>query len=239
MRNVKQERDIEERCAAYMKKMETRIVKLEEEMLKKVDYEQITKIVETVISANPQPIAQEGASKLEIELVDKKISEIRKSVEDQAYEIRDSTNRERNIIIHGLKENDEKDPTTRKINDTKMIDNLMDFLGIEHEGYESVIRLGKKSELSEKPRPTRVIFRNTENKKTMLKNLHKLKNMDCTNVLSKIGVTHDMTKAEREQNKELIELAKEKSSNDNSGKFHFLVRGPPWARKIVKVAKKD
>ncbi|KAH3894229.1 hypothetical protein DPMN_018386 [Dreissena polymorpha] len=88
LRNVKQERDIEERCAAYMKKMETRIVKLEEEMLKKVDYEQITKIVETVISANPQPIAQEGASKLEIELVDKKISEIRKSVEDQAYEIR-------------------------------------------------------------------------------------------------------------------------------------------------------
>ncbi|KAH3883775.1 hypothetical protein DPMN_007743 [Dreissena polymorpha] len=124
--------------------MEIRIVKLEEEMLKKVDYEQITKIVETAISANPQPIVQEGASKLEIELVDKKISEIKKSVEDQAYEIGDSANRERNIIIHGLKENDERDQTTRKINDTKMIDNLLDFLGIEHEGYESVIRLGKK-----------------------------------------------------------------------------------------------
>ncbi|KAH3711020.1 hypothetical protein DPMN_070519 [Dreissena polymorpha] len=51
-------------------------------MLKKVDYEQITKIVETAISANPQPIVQEGASKLEIKLVDKKISEIKKSVED-------------------------------------------------------------------------------------------------------------------------------------------------------------
>ncbi|KAH3823735.1 hypothetical protein DPMN_125553 [Dreissena polymorpha] len=63
--------------------------------------------------------------------------------------------------------------------------------------------------------------------------------MDCTNVLSKIGVTHDMTKAEREQNNELIDLAKGKTSNDNSGKFHFLVRGPPWARKIVKVAKQD
>ncbi|KAH3786673.1 hypothetical protein DPMN_164781 [Dreissena polymorpha] len=35
MRNVKQERDIEERCAAWMNKMEIRKVKLEEEMLKK------------------------------------------------------------------------------------------------------------------------------------------------------------------------------------------------------------
>ncbi|KAH3863956.1 hypothetical protein DPMN_026964 [Dreissena polymorpha] len=48
-----------------------------------------------------------------------------------------------------------------------------------------------------------------------------------------------MTKAEREQNKELIDLAKEKTSNDNSEKYHFLVRVPPWARKIVKYAKKD
>ncbi|KAH3741284.1 hypothetical protein DPMN_048006 [Dreissena polymorpha] len=73
----------------------------------------------------------------------------------------------------------------------------------------------------------------------LVKNLHKLKNMDCTNGLSKIVVTHDTAKAEKEPNKELIDLAKEKTSNDNSEKFHFLVRGPPWARKIVKVAKND
>lgn len=64
--------------------------------------------------------------------------------------------------------------------------------------------------------PTKEIYNNIDNKKTMMKNIHKLKNIFTTNCLSKIEVTREMTKSEREQKNKLIGMAKEKISSDHS-----------------------
>lgn len=85
----------------------------------------------------------------------------------------------------------------------------------------------------------KVVFKITDNNKSLMRNLHKLKNIDPNNPFSGISVANDMTKTERENNKEMVEKAKEKTDRDPLGKRYFLVRGPPWARKIVKIPKKD
>ena len=49
-----------------------------------------------------------------------------------------------------------------------------------------------------------------------------------------INVSNDLTKTERGNEKRLWEEAKKMNENDASGDFTYKVRGPPWARKLVK-----
>ena len=79
-----------------------------------------------------------------------------------------------------------------------------------------------------------VSFESTESKRELFRNIKKLKNEDLGN----IRISNDLTKAERDQEKTLKEEAIRKS-NSESGEFIYRVRGPPWNRKIVKLAKKE
>lgn len=228
MKNLKHERQIEERCAEFMQAMENRIVTLETEIKTKVSPDQVKEIVESVINQN------ESKNKVTIDnnQVDLHIAQ---TVEKKVSEIRESTIREKNIIIYGISETSDKIPAVRKENDTRYVEQLTNFLDITCEGYENVIRLGKREEKAEKPRPLKVTFKSTDDKKYFMKNLSKLKGIDENGPFTKIGLTHDMTKSEREANKPKLNEIKEKNDNNPSGKYMFLVRGPPWARKVVKV----
>lgn len=53
-----------------------------------------------------------------------------------------------------------------------------------------------------------------------------------------IVISHDMTKSERDQCKQLVAEAKTKESQDESGEFIFRVRGPPGNMKIVRLRKR-
>ncbi len=50
---------------------------------------------------------------------------------------------------------------------------------------------------------------------------------------------HDLTKKLREDEKKLREEAKKMESEDTSGEYDYRIRGPPWARRIAKMKKKD
>ena len=52
-----------------------------------------------------------------------------------------------------------------------------------------------------------------------------------------ISIAHDMTREERQNNKDLVEEAK-KCQNDESGDWLHRMVGPPSDRKIIKVKKK-
>ncbi|VDI66055.1 Hypothetical predicted protein [Mytilus galloprovincialis] len=182
MKNIKSDREIEERCSEFMKKIEDRITSLESEMKTKVNPEQVKEILETVI----------GTDKL---------------------------------------------PDVRKRADTLVVSQLVNYLETDAEGIKNVVRIGKREENAEKPRPMKVTLENVDIKKKLMKNLTKLKAVDKESKFGNISVTHDMTKTEREQNKAKLTEAKQKNENDKSGKHLYIVRGPPWARKIIRVPK--
>ena len=81
-----------------------------------------------------------------------------------------------------------------------------------------------------------------DSKKRFMRSIYKPKQSDTQSVssqcaYSRISVAHDMTPAEREVNKKKIQEAKDKNAGNQSENFTFVVRVPPWERRIVKIPK--
>ncbi len=92
-------------------------------------------------------------------------------------------------------------------------------------------RLGKQKD--DKPRPLLIQLSNPEKKGMLFKNLKLLQ--QAPEKYRQVSVQNDLTEKQRKKEKELREEAKKKESE--SGEATFKVRGPPWARKVVKVDK--
>jgi len=61
---------------------------------------------------------------------------------------------------------------------------------------------------------------------------YKLK--DCPAKFRNVVIAHDMTVKERQECRELVDKAKEKTEEDTSGNWVYKVRGPPGQLKIVR-----
>ena len=91
MKYLKHERQIEERCADFLQAMENRIVILETEIKTKVSSDQVKEIVEPVKNESKNKVT---ADNNQVDL------DIAQNVEKNVSEIRESTIREKNIIIY-------------------------------------------------------------------------------------------------------------------------------------------
>ena len=69
-------------------------------------------------------------------------------------------------------------------------------------------------------------------KTMMFKKLWKLR--DAEDRFLSLSIQSDQTKKEREEEKKLVDEAKDRQAKDE-GKCRYRVKGPPWARKIVKI----
>lgn len=82
-----------------------------------------------------------------------------------------------------------------------------------------------------RPPPLMIVFKDLEAKDAIFKNLYKLRGK------KEITFSHDYTELEREENKKLQDEAKEKSKKEPG--VVYRVRGPPWARKIVRITTRE
>ena len=80
-------------------------------------------------------------------------------------------------------------------------------------------------------RPMLVTFNSIEPKLTLFKNIHYIRKVKK---YEEIRVSSDLTKEERENEKELWEEAKKLQDHERPGAFIYKVRVPAWARKIEK-----
>lgn len=55
MKSIRNDREIEERCAEFLKKIESRVESLEEQMSTKVDEKQAREIVQNITAENKPP----------------------------------------------------------------------------------------------------------------------------------------------------------------------------------------
>ena len=160
---------------------------------------------------------------------------------NELEEYKESVARRNNIIIFKAKESDEIEPDQRKTDDIMIVNELCKITGANPESIKNVTRLGKKNEKDQKPRPMKVVFEDEKAKGVLMSNLKILAIAD--DKFKQLNVAHDMTQREREQNKKTLAEAKEKNEamdlKGQSEKFIFMVKGPPWDRKVVKVKKND
>ena len=99
-----------------------------------------------------------------------------------------------------------------------------------------LFRLGKREyDGSEASRPLLVEFIHGSTKNFIMQNINKLRSIGD---YSKVVISHDMPKLERQECKRLVQEAKQRQSDDTSGEFIYRVRGLPGQLKIVKIKKR-
>lgn len=221
---VCQDFKIEERFKELTAAFEDRIAALEESMKTLNDDTRVRKIVQEE-SHHIREITKENVPKSKEVLT----------------EINQRKARENNIIIFNIKECESDEPEVRKQEDKIFVDALCNIMDTDKEHVVTILRLGKRIEDEGedgriKTRPLKVVFMDLHTKAMFMGNLRNLAKETRADI-KKISVTHDMTQDERKVRKEKVTEAKSRNEKNQSGDFKYVVRGPPWDNRIVKVKK--
>ena len=148
--------------------------------------------------------------------------------------IDDEEERKRSVIIHHMDESNDEDTGVRVEYDTNKVVEICKYLG-NHEfnehSIEKIFRLGKRE--AGKTRPLKVCLDGNITKFKIIRNTHKLKDSEYDG----ISIQHDLTKEQRKELKELIDLAKKKEQEDPTGNYIYKVRGPPGRKHIKRFRK--
>ena len=143
---------------------------------------------------------------------------VEEQMEDQRKQSKDAS-----IIIHGVKENE-------KEGDDIFVDGLLQDVRIKTQPTY-VSRIGR----TQGTRPIKVAFKDGHEKYKFMRKLTELKNYQK---YSKISITDDMTKMERELVKEWKKKADERNQTESNYDYEWRVRGSPreglYLKKIFK-----
>ena len=250
---------IEERCREIMNSYESRITKLERQMEETCREERVREIVTEEISTRKCDEASvRGIVREELELSDTTGAVARldsassvakangnkeqdgqkdKTVTNVIEEIKERKDRENNLVIFGMDEYESDVKEARAQEDTrKTIELFTDCkIQIEDKIIKGVKRLGRYNKDEQKPsRPLLVQLEQVEYKLRLFKNIHYMKNNPK---YTKVSVSNDLTRTERQNEKALWEEAQRRNKEETSGDYIHKTRGPPWARKVVRVKK--
>ena len=140
-------------------------------------------------------------------------------------EIKERENRSGNIVIHGIDESTSEEANESLAQDSNVIDQIMKEIQVQVTSAQMKIRrLGKRE--PNKKRPVLATMRDDKAKKSIMENAKKLKD---SAMFKQIGISHDLTKVQREDLKNMREEAKAKSTAEKT----FIVIGMPGSWKIV------
>lgn len=215
---IRAEFEVEERCNAFMKNMENRVLTLEAELKKRMTKDEVMELI-----TEKEPAV--GVPEEQVKVV------VSSMLDNHSTAQHDRESRKKNVIIHHVAESEDN-----KRDDTEFLSNLKTELGVNEADIDKVVRLGEKKEESDKPRPMKVVFDTEKSKKAFMSKLGKL--ADAPDKFKNISVAHDMSKEEREVNRQLVEKAKKLNQDDPSDKWTYRVRGLPGNRKVMKIMKK-
>ena len=217
-RCIKYEKEIEKRCEAYMAKLEEK-------------YDARFNAIEGKVSAIEKQIKQPNTTQASAAKVDEVVEE---KLQERDEELKQRELRKNNMIIFKLDEPDTNLKEERAKLDVEAIVKMCSEIGVDEFTKEDIItttRLGKKSE-NVTPRPLLVKLKEAKVKKELFMRLQTLAEVD---EYKDVSVNHDLTMKQRQEYKKLCQEASKKENDDNSGKWRYRVRGPPWAWHIKRI----
>ena len=171
--------------------------------------------------------------------------------------VADRLDRRNNVIVFGLKESPSNLKSEIEAHDKEQIDELCQVTAEGKFPY-TLKRLGKRvvdrdeedrdasgtpggsdsSNSRPKYRPLLVSFDREDNKVALMTNLYKLGGKDVPETLKKVSVKHDFSPEEREIDRNLQREAKEKNEENSDLTKVYVVRGPPWERRVKAIHRK-
>lgn len=151
-------------------------------------------------------------------------------------EIDERKSRERNIVVFGIKEQSGDSGEERQQKDLDIVRDVFKTCKVRTnvDSFARVIRLGKYSSNEESTRSGRPVLISLQNMDLKINLFKKISALHQTDTYKTIRIANDLTRSEREKEKELYEEAKDKQQKSN-GEATYKVRGPPWARRVVRI----
>jgi len=195
--------------------------------------DKVTSKCDRIMASNPSGANVSGSEGL-IKLVVQ--DELNKKTEEE----QDMEKRKRNIIIYRVPEKKCDNVKDRREVDVTFVKDLLDgvFNTELHDGdIEKIYRLGHWTE--DKARPLLVGFKDYETKETVMANLRNFKDTPVAK-FQQISISHDLPPKEREDIKNMIQLAKREHSEENEDSaenYWFRVVGRGSRKKVIKVRK--
>ncbi len=98
-----------------------------------------------------------------------------------------------------------------------------------------MVKIRRIGKIGDKPRPMLVTFTDEEKKRKLFRNMQKLR--DGPENMKMINGQHDLTPQQRDEEKKRREEARK--MEEESGEYSYRVRGPTWARRIVRINKEQ
>ena len=181
----------------------------------------------------------ERAVECKFEKATVELNEVEKSIEEKrkkTLEIKDKEDRRNNIILFKVPECQPGSYEEVMKHDVEFCLKLCnDILVIEirREDIKRLFRIGKRGS---EPRPLLVHLSSGSLKNRVMESSFKLRSAED---FRQVTISHDMTKLEREQCKQLVTEAKDLESKEQSGEYMYRVRGAPGEMKIVKIKKRN
>jgi hypothetical protein len=104
-----------------------------------------------------------------------------------------------NLILFNVPESSDESSTVRKEHDNKMLNELCKVIRVRDPEVKTNFRLGTKS--NDKVRPLKIVFNSKKQRKDILDNAAKLKDIPTTHHLSRYIIAKDLTVQQKLQNK--------------------------------------
>jgi hypothetical protein len=205
-----------------MTAFEQRLANIESELSAKCDENDVRRIVS-------EEIKKTTVEPLTTPII---VQEDQTTVTSVITEINVRKTRKNNLMVHGIKESNSQATEERKEHDLQVLKDIAATCKVNIDEFKTN-KLGK----FDKERATRPLLVSSDNpdlKIAILKNAHQLKGEESK--FDKITLSHDMTRTERQEDKKLYEEAKEMEIK-SKGNVLYKVRGPPGARRIIKLQK--
>jgi hypothetical protein len=157
---------------------------------------------------------------------------IKEARDDEIAEESEQNRRICNLILHGVQEESLPNNERAKKMDEAYVASFIEALKVPIV-YKSFTRIGTDSN---KTRPIKIVFKNEENKNTVMKSLINLKDEEKFCGLS---VTEDYTQKQRQTIKEWINKAKQRNSEElPDSQYLWKARGTPkngmFLKKLIK-----
>ncbi len=229
---IKNDRTIKEACAKYMQSFSQRLQTVEKSITENVTAEKVEELQHRVESLT-QSVEQ---------LKSKSTDNSGRDDDNKNVLLQDRLARKNNAIFFNIHEPEGNIKKDHIEHDKAKISSIAQEIGVSLTDTDvlAIKRLGKKGQVrningedTAGPRLLLVTFTG-QAKLMMMKNACKLQDsMEMKN----IRIKHDMNKEDRQREYELRKEAKTKQNESTDDDFLYLVRGPMWDRKIIKIRK--
>ena len=194
---MRQDKEIEERCADYFNAITTRIDKLESD-----------------VSSKP--------SKVEVENLIRQ--ELKRSANTTAYEVEERDKRRLNLIVFNQPESEQADPNERQSEDIAFFEDKCTTHLDTTISITKASRLGKKDSNITKPRPLRITLLDERQKKQILRNASTLKDVKNDDVAKNLFINPDLTPIQQKLEKELRAELKKKRKDEQDPTVEWIIR---------------